>query len=163
MARAHAETILVGVEARDEAGRYADRALVAGPDGRVSWYDKRHLVPGLEARDRPGSRLLLTSIGGVRAGVAICKDMHFPALGRENALQGAGLMLVPAWDFVQDGWMSDRLTASRGVESGFAIARSTRGGVSSVSDRFGRILVEARSGSAPAVLRYTLRRARHSR
>ena len=55
--------------------------------------------------------------------------------------------------------MSDRLTALRGVESGFAIARSTRDGMSSVSDRFGRILVEARSGSAPAVLRYTLRLA----
>ena len=157
LAKEHAETILVGIEVRDEAGRYADRALVAGPDGRVSWYDKRHLVPGLEARDRPGARLLLTSIGGVRTGVAICKDMHFPALGRENAHQGAALMLVPAWDFDRDGWMSDRLTALRGVESGFAVARSTRDGVSSVSDRFGRILVEARSGSAPAVLRYTLR------
>ena len=77
----------------------------------------------------------------MRTGVAICKDMHFPALGRENAVQGAALMLVPAWDFDRDGWMSDRLTARltalRGVESGFAIARSTRGGVSSVSDRFG--------------------------
>ena len=65
-------------------------------------------------------------------------------------------MLVPAWDFVRDAWLSDRLTALRGVESGYAIARATREGISSVSDRHGRILAEAVSTQAMTVVRATV-------
>jgi apolipoprotein N-acyltransferase len=151
LARARATTVVVGIEVHAGAD-YANRALVATPDGRVQTYDKRRPVPGREARDRPGQSLLRLRIGAAEAALAICKDMHFPGIGRENGLTGAGLMLVPAWDFVRDGWMSDRVTALRGVESGFSIARSTREGISSVSDRFGRVLAERTSAGPIATL-----------
>jgi len=143
IARARSATIVVGMEVRERG--YFNRALVAQPDGVVSWYDKRRPVPGLESRVTAGRSSLLFDAGGARAGVAICKDMHFAALGREYGRSGVSLVLVPAWDFVQDGWIADRMTALRGVESGYAIVRTGRAGVSSVRDRFGRTVAEVTS------------------
>jgi apolipoprotein N-acyltransferase len=146
LARRRGATVLVGLEVRDGAGRYRNQAVLAGPDGRVRLYDKQHPVPGLEARDIPGRTDLVVPSPAARLGVAICKDMHFPDLGRSYGGRDAGLMLVPAWDFVSDAWLSDRLTALRGVESGYAVARATREGISSLSDSRGRILAEGASG-----------------
>lgn len=164
LARRKASTVLVGLEVRDGAGRYRNQAVLAQPDGRVRFYDKQHPVPGLEARDRPGHTDLVVPSPAGRIGVAICKDMHFPTLGRDYGGRDAGLMLVPAWDFVSDAWLSDRLTALRGVESGYAIVRATREGISSLSDNRGRILAEGMStrgmtvvtGMAPTVRQSTL-------
>ncbi len=146
-------TIAWGVEVQEAPDRFANRAFVAHRDGEISTYDKQHPVPLLEARDRPGRSLLIGDIAGAHTGVAICKDMHFASLGSDYGLRGVRLMLVPAWDFVRDAWLSDRLTALRGVESGFAIARATREGISSVSDRHGRILAEAPSTQDVTIVR----------
>ena len=118
----------------------------------MRWYDKQRLVPGLEARDTPGAVPLVLTVCGTRVGVAICKDMHAPDLGRAYSRLGAQVMVVPAFDFDRDGWLSDRLSALRGVESGYAIVRASRHGVSSVSDRYGRILAEASSASEGVVV-----------
>ena len=57
-------------------------------------------------------------------------------------------MLVPAWDFGHiDQWMGTRMTAMRGVEQGFAVVRSSKEGLLSVSDSRGRILAEAESAA----------------
>jgi apolipoprotein N-acyltransferase len=152
LARRKGATVLVGLEVRDGAGRYRNQAMLAQPDGQVTLYDKQHPVPGLEARDIPGRSDLVVPSPAGRIGVAICKDMHFPDLGRGYGGQDAGLMLVPAWDFVSDAWLSDRLTALRGVESGYAIARAAREGISSLSDSRGRILAEGMSGPGMTVV-----------
>jgi apolipoprotein N-acyltransferase len=144
-------TIVAGVVMSDGALKY-NRAVVSAPDGTVVWYDKQHLVPGHEDDISPGRQSMLISAAGERAGVAICKDMHFPALGREYARLGVTLMLVPANDFVVDGWMASRMTALRGVEGGYAVARTARHGLMSVSDRYGRILAERPSGAQIATL-----------
>jgi apolipoprotein N-acyltransferase len=79
--------------------------------------------------------------------------MHFPTLGREYAQQGAKLMLVPANDFEVDDWLTARMTVLRGIESGFSIARAARGGgISFVSDSYGRVLAERRSDDTMGVL-----------
>jgi predicted amidohydrolase len=52
----------------------------------------------------------------------ICNDIDFPLLSRQYANDGAGLTLVPAWDFVTDGWLHGRMAILRCVESGFSIA-----------------------------------------
>ena len=62
-------------------------------------------------------------------------------------------MLVPANDFEVDDWLTARMTVLRGVESGFSIARAARGGgISFVSDQYGRVLAERRSDSTMGVL-----------
>ena len=122
-------------------------ALVFGPDGSLrASYMKRHHIPGIEDGYRIGDATLLVPGTTPTSGVAICKDFDFPALGREYAARGAGLMLVPAWDFVADAWMHDRMASLRGVESGFAL------GLLTVRDDRGRLLAETRSDAAPLAL-----------
>ena len=75
--------------------------------------------------------------------------MDFPTLGRRYAALGVEALLVPAWDFDVDDWSHARMAVLRGVESGFAIVRAARNGLLTVSDRYGRIVDVAASGSAP--------------
>ena len=68
--------------------------------------------------------------------------MDFPKLSREYADEGANLLLVPAWDFNLDRWLHARMAVLRAVENGFALARSARNGLLTLSDNRGRILAE---------------------
>jgi apolipoprotein N-acyltransferase len=140
--------ILVVAGADDEAenGRF-NRAFAFARNDWLS-YDKRHMIPGFESHFDSGSAPLIFERDGVRYGVAICKDMDFPALGREYA--GVDVMLVPAWDFTDDAWLHSRMAVLRGVENGYAIARSARNGVLTVSDGYGRVIYEAPSGPQTA-------------
>ncbi len=91
--------IIAGADDEAEEGRF-NRAFAFTRDGWQS-YDKRHMIPGLESEFAPGAAPLIFEHEGVRYGVAICKDLDFPVLGREYA--GVDVMLVPAWDFTTDG------------------------------------------------------------
>lgn len=146
---AHA-TLVVGVEVHD-GGIYRNRALIAGPDGGIAWYDKQRMVPVFEDRDVPGKTPLFIDVAKARLGVAICKDMHIPSIGREYA-GTAAVMAVPAWDFGRDGWMGARMTMMRGIEGGYAIARSSRNGLLGAYDATGRILAESRSSDGMTVV-----------
>jgi len=66
-------------------------------------------------------------------------------LARQYAREGAGLVLVPAWDFQLDDWLHSRMAILRAVEGGFAIARSARNGLLTLNDNHGRIVAEASS------------------
>jgi apolipoprotein N-acyltransferase len=112
------------------------------PDGKLEAnYDKHHLVPGVEPEESGDKRVLLDEPSG-RWGLQICKDMDFPKLSREYAREGANLLLVPAWDFNLDRWLHARMAVLRAVENGFALARSARNGLLTLSDNRGRILAE---------------------
>jgi apolipoprotein N-acyltransferase len=146
IARRRDVLIVAGADDESEQGRF-NRAFAFT---RENWqsYDKRHMIPGFESHFALGTGPLIFEHEGVRYGVAICKDMDFPALGREYA--GVAIMLVPAWDFVDDAWLHSRMGILRGVESGYSIARSARNGVLTVSDAYGRVSHEAPSGPQTA-------------
>ena len=82
----------------EHADQDRNLALTFDPDGTVTRYAKRHLVPGLE-RLAPGTG---PGLLGQNRAVVICKDMDFPATIRSDARHAIGLMLVPAWDFDAD-------------------------------------------------------------
>ena len=127
-------------------------AWLFGPTGTLeATYVKHHLVPGLEAEHVPGTEYTVRTIDGLSYGIAICKDMHFPSLGREYGRRGVDAMLVPAWDFGADGWITSRLTALRGVESGYPIVRSSREGKLTVTDSRGRVVADMASAPLPGV------------
>jgi len=132
--------IVVGL---DQSAPRRNVAVAFGSDGLpVIEYAKRHLVPGFEASFKAGTGDGRVRLPGGTFGVAICKDMDFVDVGRSAGRAGVQLMLVPAWDFVRDGRLHARMAVVRGVENGFAVARSAREGVLTLSDGYGRILAE---------------------
>ena len=150
LAQASGATIVVGADVREHDAE-RNTALVFDPgSAAVARYAKQHLLPPFEVRYQPGSALLTRQVSGTASGVAICKDMDFPALSRAYAQAGIHLMTVPAWDFVRDGRLHARMAVMRGIEGGFAVARSARGGRMTLSDAYGRIIAE-RTSSARAV------------
>jgi apolipoprotein N-acyltransferase len=142
-----APVVVVGVDRQGPAEENA--AFVANPDGTLAQYAKRHLLLPPEARYHPGEGLALVPVRSVLAGVAICKDLDFPQLGRDYARRGAALLLVPAWDFGVDGRLHSRMAVLRGVEGGFAVARAARSGRLTLSDDRGRLQADSGSATAP--------------
>jgi len=92
---------------------------------------------------------MIRILQGTLTGIAICKDMDFPRLGREYGRQDVRLMLVPAWDFGRDNWQHSRVAILRGVEDGYTIARAAKDGFLTLSDSYGRVLYQAPSSNRP--------------
>ncbi|MFI5690609.1 nitrilase-related carbon-nitrogen hydrolase [Kribbella sp. NPDC051586] len=126
-----------------------NRALMFHPDGTApTSYDKHHLIPGIEPYT-PGDQLATYDTWGLM----ICKDMDFPALARQYGELSTSLLLVPALDFVDDGWLHSRMALLRGIENGIPIARDGSQGRLTLTDANGRIVAETTAPKdGPAVL-----------
>ena len=131
----------VGLVRKTPSGAFNSSRFYS-PNGKLEAnYDKHHLLPGVEPEKAGDKRIVLDAPSG-RWGLQICKDMDFPQLSREYATDGANLLLVPAWDFNLDRWLHSRMAILRAVENGFALARSARNGLLTLSDNRGRIIAE---------------------
>ena len=134
--------IVLGVVRQTSSAAFNSSRLYS-PDGKLEAnYDKHHLLPGVE-REKPGNTRVVVDQPSGRWGLQICKDLDFPDLSREYANDGTNLLLVPAWDFNLDRWLHARMAVLRAVENGFALARSGRNGLLTLTDNRGRILAEA--------------------
>jgi apolipoprotein N-acyltransferase len=134
--------IVLGLVRKTPSGAFNSSRFYS-PNGKLDAnYDKHHLIPGVEP-EKPGDKRVILDEPSGRWGLQICKDMDFPKLSREYAAEGANLLLVPAWDFNLDRWLHARMAVLRAVENGFALARSARNGLLTLSDNHGRILAEA--------------------
>lgn len=142
--------IVAGLDGPVKGGRLNIAALYEGANTR--FYLKKRMVPGLEAEYRPGHAELVTEIGGQPVGIAICKDMDFASDLRLYGKRDVALMLVPAWDFDRDRYLHGRMAVVRGVENGFAVARSASQGLMTLSDSKGRIVAEKATVNGPAML-----------
>jgi apolipoprotein N-acyltransferase len=126
-----------------------NESRVYTPDaGLEATYEKHHMLPIFEGDLLPGTTRTLLQEPFGKAGLTICKDMDFPTLSRQYGNDGAGLLLVPAWDFIDDGWQHGRVAILRGVESGFAIARSAKQGILTLTDNRGRVIAEKTTGTS---------------
>jgi apolipoprotein N-acyltransferase len=151
-ARTARVTIIAGVSRNAVQPRH-NVALVFFPDGtRPAEYEKHHPVPFIERDYARGTAPTLFSAPGGQWGVAICKDLDFPFWLRTYGQRGARFLAVPAWDFVDDARLHSRMAVVRGVENGFTIARSTQGGLVTLSDSYGRILSEQASATDPIMV-----------
>jgi apolipoprotein N-acyltransferase len=99
-------------------------------DGKfVGEYDKHYFVRGFEAGYRPGASIFTFDAPWGKTGVAICKDLDYPWFIRRYGESDIRLMLVPAWDWEgPNALMHERMSWVRGVENGFATARSAKTG-----------------------------------
>jgi apolipoprotein N-acyltransferase len=149
LARRAGVYLVVGIGVTTDRS-WMNRAWLFSPTGEMlGVYDKQHLVPGLEREMTPGKEDAVQDVEGHRFGIAICKDVHFASLGRSYGRRGISVLLEPAYDFVRDAWMTARIAAMRGIESGYAVVHAGRESVLSASDRYGRFLVERRSAPLP--------------
>ncbi len=136
----------------DDGENPTNWAWLFTPEGLLAAsYEKHHMAPPeRRAHYLSGTSYTVATIAGQTYGLAICKDMHFAALGRAYGQRHAAVMLVPAWDFAYlDGWMEARTTVLRGVENGYMIVRASREGLLTASDPYGRILAEVPSSEMP--------------
>jgi apolipoprotein N-acyltransferase len=144
-------TIIGGVATKED-NTWRNLVQFVPPAGAAQQYQKRFHVKGFEGHFERGTRVgLLTNIP-FSGGMAICKDMDFPTWLREY--QQVDLLFVPAWDFVQDGWLHSRMAIIRGVENGYTIVRAGRQGRLTVSDYRGIVVAEANveNGKAASLL-----------
>jgi apolipoprotein N-acyltransferase len=141
-------TVVAGVVHVDATVKY-NEARIYTPGADVQRYDKEHMLPPFESNLTVGTTQVLLTRPRQTWGVAICKDMDFSSPSRLYGKAGAGLMLVPGWDFVVDASWHGHIAVMRGVEDGFSIARAAKNGFLTVSDDRGRIIGEVSSSSAP--------------
>ncbi len=125
-----------------------NQARVYIPKSGMQTYAKHHMLPPFESRFKVGTTLTTFDQPSGTWAVEICKDMDFTQLSRKYGQRAAGLLLVPAWDFVLDRFQHGHIAVMRGVEDGFSIARAAKQGYLTVSDNRGRILAETQSDSA---------------
>jgi apolipoprotein N-acyltransferase len=140
--------LVVGMDRTVGAGLAYNEARVYRPGSAAEHYDKEHLLPTFEDKYTPGQRLLPLPVAPALWGVAICKDLDFPAPADRYGAAGVGLLLVPAWDFDVDRVYHGHMAIMRGVEAGCSIARAAKQGFLTVSDSRGRVLAERPSSDA---------------
>jgi apolipoprotein N-acyltransferase len=134
--------IEIGIGRVTPSGSWNQERLYSPQGELAATYNKHHLLPPGENRFTPGTtRAVVSGISG-KWGLEICKDMDFPRLSRQYSRDGVALLIVPASDFVDDGWLHGRMAILRGVESGFSIARSAKLGILTATDDRGRILAQ---------------------
>lgn len=147
LASTHKVTLILSVAIRTPAG-IRNIAWVFSPSGDLALtYDKQYLAPPERGPYVAGHTNGFIQLDNTLAGVAICKDMHFARLALNYAHSNPAILFVPAWDFQLDAWYAARVTLTRGVESGYSIVRSSRDGMLTITDPYGRVL--AASASAP--------------
>ncbi|NOS91685.1 MAG: hypothetical protein HOP30_07170 [Cyclobacteriaceae bacterium] len=144
-------TIIGGIAVRKKTSRINLVEFIS-PRGSIQEYQKRFHVKGFEGDFEQGNKVGFLKEVPFAGGMAICKDMDFPAWLREY--QQVDLLFVPAWDFVQDGWLHSRMAIMRGVENGYTIVRAGRQGRLTVSDYRGVVIAEANveNGEASSLL-----------
>jgi apolipoprotein N-acyltransferase len=141
----------------DGARRNVAWAFEPGTSSPVT-YQKRHLVPAIESDVfTPGLEPRVLSDG---VEPEICFDMDFPKTIRRDAVaMQPRLFAVPASEIgthgdwsnlapAADHWFHARNAVLRSVENGVPMARSAGRGLLTLSDRYGRIVSQARSSES---------------
>ncbi|WP_168210309.1 nitrilase-related carbon-nitrogen hydrolase [Persicimonas caeni] len=137
LARLHdVDIIMAYVVPREGMEQFENKFTWMTPEGGIEDYLKHHPVPGegsikgdapFVAHDRPYGR----------AAGAICYDYDFPSIGLQHARLGVDLAVVPSSDWEGIDPYHTEMAAVRGIEGGFAVARSVRHATSAVFDAHG--------------------------
>jgi N-carbamoylputrescine amidase len=87
--------LLAGFTEKDKSEKiYASHAVIT-PKGEIGIYRKIHLAPPEMDRYTPGDSLPVFSWSGIRFGIQLCYDAHFPELSTRMAEVGADLIVIP--------------------------------------------------------------------
>jgi len=95
LAKSEQIVILAGMVEKDEKDRIFSSHLVLKPDGFTGVYRKLHIAPPEKKIFTPGDTIPLFDTGGVKFGIQLCYDAHFPELSAHMAIKGADLIFIP--------------------------------------------------------------------
>ncbi len=153
-------TILAGLAEKDKKGRIFAGHLVVTPQGLSGVYRKLHIAPPEQRIFSPGKNIPLFETHGVRFGIQLCYDAHFPELSTRMAIEGADLIFIPhasprgTPDEKFSSWMR-HLTARAYDNSLFVVACNQTGenkkglnfpGIALVIDPSGNVIAKDVSG-----------------
>jgi apolipoprotein N-acyltransferase len=140
----------------NEIGRTpkTNAAWIFLPNGALSEYHKHYFVRGFENGYQSGKGIYAISAPWGKVGVAICKDLDYPWFIRGYGAQDVRLMLVPAWDWEgPNAVLHERMAFVRGVENGFAMARSAKTGFVTAHDAYGHTIASSSTfAKDPAII-----------
>lgn len=88
-------TVLAGMAEKNETGDMYASHLVAKPDGTVAVYRKLYLAPPEQPLFTPADAVPVFDACGMRFGIQLCYDAHFPELSTRMAEKGADLVFMP--------------------------------------------------------------------
>ncbi len=86
--------ILAGMLEKKNGCLYASH-LVAKPNGYIGLYRKLHIAYVEKDLLTSGDEVLLFEAEGIKFGVQLCYDAHFPELSARMALMGADIIFIP--------------------------------------------------------------------
>ncbi|MBW1695838.1 MAG: nitrilase [Deltaproteobacteria bacterium] len=95
LARSEKIIILAGMAEKTDGNCIYASHLVIKPDGTADIYRKVHIAPVEKTIFKPGNRIPVFDINGVKFGIQLCYDAHFPELTTYMALNGADLIFIP--------------------------------------------------------------------
>ena len=95
MAQEHQIVILAGMAEKDDKGRIFASHLVVTPENISGIYRKIHIAPPERKVFSPGNSVPLFEIEGVKVGIQLCYDAHFPELSTRMAIDGADIIFMP--------------------------------------------------------------------
>ena len=87
--------ILAGVAEKDETGHIFASHLVIKPYEDIGVYRKLYIAPPELPIYTPGDKIPLFETQGVKFGVQLCYDAHFPELSTHMAINGADIIFIP--------------------------------------------------------------------
>lgn len=95
LAEAEKIVILAGIAERDLKNRIFASHIVAEPKGSVGVYRKLHIAPPERNIFTPGNLVPLFETHGIKFGIQLCYDAHFPELSTHMAIKGADVIFFP--------------------------------------------------------------------
>lgn len=110
-----------------------------GPDGVALERQRKHFLPPGEPSIAGSEPLHVLERPWGRAGGAICYDYDSPALARQHARGGAGLVVLPSSDWRGIDPQHTFMARVRAIEGGFSLLRPARAGLSAAFDPYGRV------------------------
>ncbi len=133
----HLGSLLLKIEGKK---KLVNRSLLIDREGKIkASYDKIHLfdvdIYKVETHRESnsflkGTKIVISSISGVKIGFTICYDLRFPLLYRQLAKKGAQIILIPAAFTVPTGiahW--ETLIRARAIENSVFISATNMCGI----------------------------------
>ena len=95
MAHENQIVVLAGMAEKDEKGCIFASHLVVRPNKISGIYRKIHISPPERSIFSPGNSVPLFEVDGVKLGIQLCYDAHFPELSTRMAVDGADIIFMP--------------------------------------------------------------------